>query len=183
MYNTFDEEKRKLIEAMNDRLGTKHRSEPYDKNKPEDLKHALLMAVAAYRDYRHYGHILGEMMEHFDESLEVFNPVSWFKMGVCPEEADGLELDCASSLRESGDMFDVLTDRARGRLVLTLLTILSSPLESQISVFGQAYVFGVEEVEERIERLLDTLDDTDYHYPIHENLDALLMIMRECWGA
>jgi len=183
MSNTNDAEKRRIIEAMNERLGTKHRSEPYDKSKPDDLKHALLMAVAAYRDYRHYACTLDGMMENYDESLEVFNPASWFNMGINPDGVDGLELECASSLRESGDMFDRLEARARGRLIKTLLTVLSAPIESQIAVLGRAYVFSVEEIEERIECLLEMLDETDYCYPIDDNFDALLKVMEEQWGA
>ena len=57
MNNKYSEE---AIARINARLGAGHRVKPYDLTKPDDLKQALLVTVAAYRDYRHYRESLNE---------------------------------------------------------------------------------------------------------------------------
>jgi hypothetical protein len=98
MFNQFGEKNRDVIAKMNERMGTKHRSSPYDLNSAKDLKEALPLAVAAYRDYRHYSEVLGELMDNFDESLENYDTATWFHMGLASGEPDRLSAECADAL-------------------------------------------------------------------------------------
>ena len=178
----FDKEKAKLVENLNAVLGTKHRNKPYNLNNAADLKQALLLAVAAYRDYRHYLETLDGLASDFDESLENYDAASWFYLGQAPEKVDRLAADCVVSLNEASATFDRITERAKDNLAIVLGAALSAPSAAQKSVLGRTYKINPEDMDSEIDELLIMLDEVEYYYPIQENFDALLELMNEQWA-
>ena len=176
----FDKETRKAVELANARLGTDHRIKPYDLNNAADLKHALPLAVGAYRDYRHYADVLLELGESFDESLEHFDIASWLNMGT--EKADTLSDDCAGSLNAAHEFFDDLMERAKENFAIILKAVISAPPSTQKSVLGRAYKINPKELDERINGLIEALNDVEYHHPIPDNFDAFIKLIGEEWG-
>ena len=176
MSNLFDSENRRVVEALNTGMGTKHRTKPYNLNNPSDLKHALKMAVGAYCDYRLYACELSEIAERFDESLENYDPIAWFN------QTDSISKKCAKSVNTAMNAFEEIAERAKEHFVKTLAIALSAPPEIQRAALGRPYYVSSENMDAEIEKLLEILDDAEYQYNIEDNVDSLLEIMAGKWA-
>ncbi|NEU64001.1 hypothetical protein [Paenibacillus sp. ALJ109b] len=71
------------IKQLNQILGMKHRSTPFDFNKKEDWIEALEMITAEYVDFCEYWGRLSNLNSNLDESLECFYTASW--VGISQE--------------------------------------------------------------------------------------------------
>ena len=181
-YDMFDKEDNENIRRFNAFSGMKHRNKPYDLNSAADLTDALLLAVAAYRDYWYYQITLDNLVESYDESLEYYDTASWINLGLAPDKVDDLAYDGVSALDEALRTFESITERAKEKCILIITAILSTPPATQEAVLGRAYKIDPDEMDEKIEALLDALDETEYHYPMEENRDALLALMKVHWA-
>jgi hypothetical protein len=146
-----------------------------------DLKEALLLTVAACRDYRRYASTLGGLLEDFDESLEVYDPNTWFFRGT--EKADELATECYTALGAASRKLDDLENRAAKSCAGIVKTVLTAPPATQKLVLGRAYEIKPEETDERIGELLELLGEAEYHQAMQENLAAFLKLMEEEWSA
>jgi len=175
----LNDEDKNIIKSMNTILGTNHRSEPYNLVSDDDLRQALLFAVAEYRDYCNYENIISKLSGDFDESLEHYDTASWFHLGYAPEKADTLALDCVSALNNATSKFYELTKRARGKLDVILKVALSAPTATQNAVLGCEYNIEPQDIDNWIKSLLNMLDETEYHYEMDKNFEMLLDLMKE----
>lgn len=179
MFGDYSEE---AMQRINARLGAGHRVKPYDLTSAADLKQALLVTVAAYRDYWNYKNTLIELEENYDESLEYCDTASWLDMGCAPEKADVLTVEGMTVLNAASDVFDKLTERAKRNCVKIVKAVLSAPPATQKTVFGHEYKIEPQGMDARIDELFDMLDETDYHHSMPENLNAFLEVMNEQWN-
>ena len=152
-----------------------------DLTKPEDLKHALTLAVAAWRDYCHYSGTLSVLIESFDESVEHYDTASWFNMSLSPGKVDELTTEGMDALNTASVAFDKLSDRAKDQCVMILKKALDASPETQKVVLGKTYRGEQSELDARIEELFDALLEADYHHAIPENYDEFLLVMDEVW--
>ena len=179
MSNLFDKENQRIIKTMNTYMGTEHRETPYEMNNPNDLKQLLTLAVAAYRDYRNYWLVLARLQEDFDESLENYDTISWFNLYGNIEKVDGIALECVSALNTALNKFDEITDKAKENFIKILNLVMSAPPETQKVVLGHSYNIKPQDIDGKIDKLLETLDEREYQYKIPDNFDTLLRIMAE----
>jgi hypothetical protein len=177
----FNKEKAGLIEKLNKALGMSHRTKPYDMKKAADLKDALLFAVSAYRDYSHYYFSLVDVDEMFDESLEYYDPASWFYSGNDTEKMDEMAFDAVFALRGAVEAIDKLYERAKEQLVTILKVILFAAPATQKEVLARAYNIEPQDVDTKLDDLLEQYVEVDYIYNMEENRDALLEIMSRRW--
>ena len=175
----LDKENREAVKTLNRNLGTKHRVKPYDLNSPGDLKQALELAVAAYRDYWHYAQVLGGIGEDFDESLEHYDTATW--LDLKPGQTDALSTECARSVDAARKLFDELKERAGERFAFILKTVLLSEPAS-LNVFGTAYKIEPGKIDEIIADTIESLDEAEYFHPIPENFKLLLKRADELLG-
>ena len=63
--------------------------------------------------------------EDFDESLEEYDPDTWFFKGT--EKADILATECVATLDAATMCFRRMEERAKNNLVLVIIAILSAP--------------------------------------------------------
>ena len=178
----FDKENLRIIKTINAGMGTRHRDKPYDLNNTDDLKQALLLTIAAYRDYWHYWVTLESINENFDESLEYYDTATWFSLGNAPGKADELSLTAAATLNKARHAFEGLAERAKENCALIIKAALSTPPTTQKDVLGRSYEFKPDEIDDRIDELLGELDEKPYHYEMPKNRDALLKLMKEKWS-
>ncbi len=132
----FDKEDNENIRRFNAFSGMKHRNKPCDLNSAADLTDALLLAVAAYRDYWYYQITLDNLVESYDESLEYYDTASWINLGLAPEK---VAYDGVSALDEALSTFENITKRAKEKCILIVKAILSTPPATQEVVLGRAY--------------------------------------------
>ena len=177
----LDKENRKAVEALNKKLGTRHRTKPYDFKNADDLKQALTLAVAAYRDYWHYVCVLTELESDYDESLENYDVASWLNLGG--NKADALSAECADSLGAAWELFNSLAERAKEHCQQMIKTVLSTPPQTQKAVLGRAYKTDPKKVDAMIAELFDVLDEEEYFNPIPDNFRVFLKLLEEQWEA
>jgi len=170
------------IEKINARLGTGHRVKPYDLTNVEDLKQALLVTVAAYRDYVYYRDSLIELSESYDESLEYCDTAAWLDLANAPDKADALIADGDAALNAASDIFEMLSVRAKKNCATVVKAILAAPPEAQNSVFGCAYNIKPKAADAKIEELFEMLGEVEYHHAMPENLNTFLELMKEVWS-
>jgi hypothetical protein len=183
MENLFDKEKRKNIEKLNERMGTKHRSYPYDMNNPVDVEQALATAVAAYRDYWHYEVSLIKMTDDFDESLECLDTATWLDMGKANGEPDALSEECLDMLNQTSALFGQLAERAKEKLISIMTAALSLPPDAQKKVFGKAYAIKQAEVDRVFDDFFDMFGEVKYSYSIDGSFADFLKLIEEEWAA
>lgn len=68
------------IAELNAIMGTRYRESEYDLENSKDLIEVIENATAEYRDYINYWGRISNIMENFDQSIEVFHPEKWFNM-------------------------------------------------------------------------------------------------------
>ena len=187
MSDLFDRENGDIIGRMNKHLGTKQRDKPYDLNNTDDLKQILLLAVGAYCDYHHYGSRVDNLIEDFDESLEHYETITWFHMGIDPakgsdlDEEDELASKCASVMNRTLTLLLDIEMRAVENLIKIVSVILNSPPDIQNAVLGKTYSIDPEEIDFRFEELIIALGEAQYHHGIQDNLNEFLKLMEELW--
>jgi len=173
MPDVFDPETSEIVEKIN-------AHEITGQSDVSDLKKALLITVAACRDYGHYASALGELIEDFDESLEFLAPTSWFNSGSKREL--GITTQCQVSLRFATQYFETLAKQAEENCAMTVKAILCAPPAAQAAVLGRVYSIPAQKMDARIEGLFEALTEVEYHKSMPENLDAFLALMDEEWG-
>jgi hypothetical protein len=172
-----------VVDRINARFGAGHRVKPYNLKNADDLKQALLVSVAAYRDYKNYRDELIGISDSFDESIEYCDTATWLDLENAPDEADELVTQGFASLAASIASFDALTERAKANLTKTIKAVLSAPSAVQIAVFGHEYRIAPKEIDTRINGLFIMLDETEYYQAMPENLNVFLHLMQEQWAA
>jgi hypothetical protein len=177
----YENDNAKYIEILNYYLGMEHRTEPFDLTKTDDLKRALKFAVAAYRDYSHYEHILDSVIELFDESLEHFDTASWVNMSLTPDNVDNLTMECSASLADASYNFCELVERTEENLSIILKVILTASDAVQRDILGNVYSITPDVVDEWICDLFDILDEVEYKYAIDDNLNDFLEVLNTEW--
>lgn len=179
----FDKYNDEIMGRINARLGAGHRVKSYDLTSAKDLKDALLVTVAAYRDYWHYRNTLIGLTDNYDESLEYCDTAAWFDLAQASEKADDLTVEGFSVLYAATDVFDKLTERAKANCAKIVKAILSAPPATQNLVFDRAYRIEQGEMDARIDELFDMLGEADYHQSMPDNLAVFLEVMSEQWPA
>jgi hypothetical protein len=173
----FDKKTALLIAKINAREITGQSS-------PSDLQEALLLTVAAFRDYQHYEITLQNLGEDFDETVEYCDPATWFSwLDSEAGKPDTLTTRCAAGLDIASENFAKLAERAQKNCAAVLKAILSAPPAAQKTVLGRAYKIKAEAADAKIEELLNMLHETEYHQSMPDNLDAFLAFLCEQWGA
>ncbi|MCL0028336.1 hypothetical protein M1M88_01300 [Peptococcaceae bacterium] len=74
----WGKENANTVEMLNQILGTKYRTKPFDLNNTNDLKEMLFLISGKYADLIIYASDLDRIIEYLDESIEIYHPVDWF---------------------------------------------------------------------------------------------------------
>jgi hypothetical protein len=171
------------IRKINSIMGAGHRVRPYDLSNAADLKEALLVTVAAYRDYQENQDRLAGLEEDFDESLEYCDIAVWLDLAHGEDEIDSLTVEGFSSLIAAADAFGRLEERARKNCARIVKAILTASPATQRNVLGCAYKIEPQEIDEKTEALFEMLQEAEYHQAMPDNLEVFLEIMKEQWAA
>lgn len=173
MDNYYDKKSRKRIEMINKVLNMKHRSKPYDFANIEDVKEAFMYSAAEFLDYQSYATELSDVLERYDESMEYYDPVTWLGSPLDSDKHDLKVQKAYSSLRKAADDMSALADRAEKRVVKLTELFLSCNKDLRMAVFGKAYIFDKEAMEDIIEESIEITDT----YSVEESRDAFLELM------
>lgn len=171
----YSKDERQIIEHMNEHLGTKHRSKPYDWNNDHDLKAYFMMLVASYMDYKKYWDIVDDLCEELDESMELYDPLTWFSTKVEGFTGDKIIQKAHKQLVSAeGHLYD-LYDRAETELKTLIQLIMQKPAETQRFIWKESFEFD----DNKLDALFEALMDAPHTYTVDESYDMLCSYMQK----
>ena len=134
----ISKENKKIIEALNEVLGTKYRTIPYDFKNPNDVVEAIKMLTAEYCDYAYYWSTLNSIEEALDETVEVFSPAAWANIGL-KGSTNNKTLDMAiKNLRKTTDLLSELMESAEIKCREVWKIALNYPSDEVITYFFES---------------------------------------------
>jgi len=154
----ISKEQKEKIQMLNNLLGMKHRTRPFDFTKTEDLIEAIEYVTAEYIDMSHYWGTISEVNSQFDESIEYFYPSGWISISQEGTTNDD-ELDEArEAINCAEDSLRALLDRSE---------IKCKEIWDQKAVkqhfFGQDITFEIEKLKEILDdHIFDIGNEIDY---------------------
>lgn len=171
----YSKDERQIIEHMNENLGTQHRCKPYDLNNDHDLKEFFIMLAASYMDYRKYRNIVDNLCEELDESIELYDPLTWFSTKSEAMSGDKIMQQALSQLESAEGYLDQLYESAETELKTLIRSIMHKPDETQRFIWKQVYQFN----ENKIEALFEALIEATHTYTIDEGYEMLCSYMQK----
>ncbi len=178
MSNYFDRENIEKIKLLNEKAGMSHRTKPYDLNNITDLDELFKYRVCAFLDYHEYEMTLGDVLEHFDESMEYYDTATWLDLSVSTNKPDKLLQKCYKSLRKAADDFLELAQRAENECKEVLYIIADSDKETQKSILGFT-VKKTDNLNEITEDIFDEITDLEYEYNMEKAYENFKTFLKE----
>lgn len=148
-------EDRRLVKELNEIMGTRCRTKPYDFNDPDDFAEALAMVTGEYVDFLHCWFEIDNLIEHLDESIETFYPAEWQKLAM----AEAARKDIAGAvnkLRAAQSALYRLVEKAEDQCrKIWLLALTCAPDEVLEKVCGTAFRAAPGELEQLLQFTFD----------------------------
>ncbi|QLG41260.1 hypothetical protein MKY42_12705 [Paenibacillus sp. FSL W7-1088] len=140
------------IKQLNQILGMKHRSTPFDFNKKEDWIEAIEMITAEYVDFCEYWGRLSNLNSNLDESLECFYPASWVEISQEGNVKDAKLNNAIKSVNKAEDSLRVLMERAEEKCRKIWILVFESQQKAVIKEFlGEEMTCSIEDLQEILE--------------------------------
>ncbi len=175
MSNYFNKEDIKKIQVLNDHLGMKHRTKPFDMANIDDLREAFKLLVCELLDYHEYDKILYDLVEKFDESVEHFDPATWINMTLDSSKCDKLVTKAIDSLNKAETAFSRLTKRAEDKCKEMLHILLDMDESIQMEILGSYY----QPRDGAIDGLFETIFELEYKYNMEDGFESFLGYIQE----
>ena len=175
MAKYYSKEEREVIERLNNILGMKHRSRPFDFTNVDDLKEAFTYIVAEYIDYMNYYMSLVDIMEHFDESLEYYDPVTWTSLHDNNVKGDELAQEVSTDLDIACGSLREIANRSEEKCDEMLTIILGMDAIIRESVLGKRYIYD----EDAIKNIFSDCVNINNTYSVEESRDAFIKVLDE----
>lgn len=178
MNNFFDRENLEKIKLLNEKSGMSHRAKPYDLNNIKDFDELLKYKVCAFLDYKEYQMTIDDVLEHFDESMEYYDTVTWLNGSLGTNNPDKLLERCYSSTRKAADDFYKLAERAEQECKKVLYMAIDSDDETQKYVLGFT-IRKTKKLNEIIDNIFDEITDLEYEYNMEHAYENFKTFLRE----
>lgn len=163
------------IQILNQALKTEHRVRPYDMKNIEDVKENLRMIVAEYLDYLHYSLGIDDILERFDESMEYYDPSTWFNGESSARDGSDLIIKTYNSVSKASTCLSDLARMKEKECRNTLESILKMDDETKIKVLGKAYPWD----EIIIDTIFDNITEIEYQHNIEDSIEGFLKFIDE----
>lgn len=172
----LSKEDREIIKGLNNALGMRHRTEPYDFNKLEDLVKAITYITAEYVDFYYYWAILDDIDEKFDESVETFYPAEWQKLYL-PETKGKKNINNAmQKLDKAKESFWKLMEDAKKQCKNIWSIIFTNASDEVLHVlFGKVFRPAPEYIEKLLE--MDFMNMGIWQYSVEESAKVFMAAM------
>lgn len=168
--NPLSKKDKESIAELNAIMGTRYRESEYNLENTDDLIEAIENVTAEYMDYMHYWAALNNIMENFDQSLEVFHPEKWFNMTKEGNTGSNLIDETISSLDDASDNMYELADNAEERCrELWKFLLLGKVKEAQEFFVGDITGYDKEELTQAIEEVIENIYEIKYENQVQND--------------
>jgi hypothetical protein len=174
------QEDKQYIELLNQALGMKYRSTPYDFNNPVDIVEAVTQVTAEYADMAHYWAQVSTVDENIDETVEVFNPAAWMKMTLSGHTGDPIIDEALHYVEQAANALAALMDQAEENCRKCWhMVLLIGPAEVRREFFGQDISVDVETVEEVLnDNLFDIFSEMKYDGTVRTSVSEFALVLK-----
>jgi hypothetical protein len=169
--------------VLNEGMKMSYRSKPYDLENEDDLIEATGMAIAEYIDINYYIRIVGDLVEHTDESIETFRPAEWMAMDGIGEVKDKTFTRAHEALEKADRLFWKLNKQLEEELkYLFKLVILPKNHKARTAFLGE--ILASESKNTLMERFVKALDGDAIESlantcSIEESIEKFCQVLKE----
>lgn len=168
--NSLSKKDKESIAELNAIMGTRYRETELNLENSKDLIEAIENATAEYMDYMHYWGELSNIMENFDQSLEVFHPEKWFNMAIGRENKTSLIDETISSLYDASDNMSELASKAEERCKeIWQFMLLGNNHEVQTYFIGSLFKYSKEMLLEAIDDVIENIFEIEYENQVQDD--------------
>lgn len=158
------------IAELNAIMGTRYRETGYDLENTDDLIEALENVTSEYMDYMNYLGKLSEIIENFDQTLEVFHPEKWFKTVKQGSTGSQLIDETIESLAIASDNMYELGDEAEERCKeLWKFLLLGNDKKAQEYFVGDISKYSEDEKLEALEEVIENIYEVEYENQVQND--------------
>lgn len=164
---------KKDIAELNAIMGTRYRESGYNLENSEDLIEAIQNITAEYMDYIHYWSELEDVLENFDQSLEVFYPEKCFRTVKDGTTGRNLFDETMSNLYCATDNMSDLAFEAEDRCKEIWEMLFNSDKDDVKQCFlGDISNYTQEQLVEALEETIENIYDVDYANQIETDAES-----------
>lgn len=168
------------IAELNAIMGTKYRESGYDLENSNDLIKAIENTTAEYMDYTHYWGQIENVMENFDQSLEVYYPEKWFR--TVKEGGTGSELidETIASLYDASDNLYKLSSEAEKRCIeMWKFLLLGDNNKAKEHFLGDISKYTEKQLLDALEETTENIFDVQYENKVQNDTRNFAEEIRE----
>lgn len=168
--NPLSKKDKENIAELNAIMGTRYRESEYDLENSKDLIDAVENTTAEYMDYMNYWGSISNVMENFDQSLEVFHPEKWFNMSKTGITENELVDEIVSGLRYvSSRMYNLASNVEERCRDLWKFLLLGNNKEAQKHFVGDISMYSEEKLTEAIEDVIENIFEIKYENQVESD--------------
>lgn len=178
--NPLSKKDKESIAELNAISGTRYRETEFDLENSKDLIEAIENTTAEYMDYIHYWGELSNIMENFDQSLEVFHPEKWFNMAKGNTTESKVIDETISSLYDASDNMRELADKAEEKCKeIWKFMLLGDNKEAQTYFIGDISKYREEKLIEAIEDVIENVFEIEYQNQVQNDAQSFAKGIKE----
>lgn len=178
--NPLSKKDKESIAELNAISGTRYRETEFDLENSKDLIEAIENTTAEYMDYIHYWGELSNIMENFDQSLEVFHPEKWFNMTKERTTNSRVIDETISSLYDASDNMYELANKAEERCKeIWKFMLLGNNKEAQTYFVGDVSKYREEKLIEAIEDVIENIFEIEYQNQVQNDAQSFAKGIKE----
>lgn len=178
--NPLSKKDKESIAELNAISGTRYRETEFDLENSKDLIEAIENTTAEYMDYIHYWGELSNIMENFDQSLEVFHPEKWFNMAKGNTTENKVIDETISSLYDASDNMRELADKAEEKCKeIWKFMLLGNNKEAQTYFVGDISKYREEKLIEAIEDVIKNVFEIEYQNQVQNDAQSFAKGIKE----
>ena len=168
--NPLSKKDKENIAELNAIMGTRYRESEYDLENTKDLIEVVENTTAEYMDYMNYWGGINNVMENFDQSLEVFHPEKWFNMTKTGTTENELVDEIVSGLRYvSSKMYNLAGNVEERCKDLWKFLLLGNNKEAQKHFVGDISMYSEEKLIEAIEDAIENIFEIEYENQVQSD--------------
>lgn len=168
--NPLSKKEKERIAELNAISGTRYRETEFNLENSKDLIEAIENTTAEYMDYMHYWGELSNIMENFDQSLEVFHPEKWFNMATEGTAESRVIDETISSLYDASDnMYELATEAEERCKEIWKFMLLGKDKEVQTYFVGDISKYKEKDLIESIEYVIEDVFKIKYENQVQND--------------
>lgn len=178
--NPLSNKDKEDIAQLNAIMGTTYRESGYNLENENDLIEATEYITAEYMDYANYWGKIENVIEDFDQSIEVYHPEKWFRSSINGTTGKEIIDQTMSSLyKASDDMNKLFQEAEKGCIEVWKFLLLGDSKKAKEYFVGDISRYSEEELIYALEDTIENIFEIKYENQIQEDAKCFGESIRE----